>query len=162
MSTTQTKDTEKEKLDFDHKIEELKQDFALLIEAGFVAVKQLDAVNSSRIFVAAQMLSPDHTAPQIGLGYIALNQLNIKESTHIFEAIVEKEPENYLARTFLGISYLLSKPKRKKGERIIKEAMEKTDDEVIKNLGSISLEWAEKDLKKEKAPFFSQPEHKKK
>lgn len=147
-------------MSLEQKIEELKDDFSLLIEAGFVAVKQLDAISSSRIFVAAQMISPDHTAPQIGLGYIALNQLNIKEATHIFESILEKEPENHLAQTFLGICYLLSKPKRKKGERIIKEAIEKTSDPTIKNLGAISLEWAEKDLKKAKAPFFSQQEEK--
>ncbi|ADI38959.1 putative needle chaperone SctG [Waddlia chondrophila 2032/99] len=141
----------------EEKIEELKEDFSLLIEAGFVAVKQLDAISSSRIFVAGQMISPGHTAPQIGLGYIALNQLNMKEATHIFETINEKEPENLLAKTFLGICYLLSKPKRKKGEKIIKEAIEKTDDSTIKNLGEISLEWADKDLNKAKAPFFEQP-----
>ena len=138
----------------EEKIAHFKDDFSLLIEAGFVAVKQLDAISSSRIFVAAQMISPGHTAPQIGLGYIALNQLNVKEATHIFEEVTKKEPENHLAQTFLGICYLLSKPKRKKGEKIIKEAMEKTDDPTIISLGEISLEWAEKDLKKAKAPFF--------
>jgi hypothetical protein len=141
----------------EEKIEELKEDFSLLIEAGFVAVKQLDAISSSRIFVAAQMISPGHTAAQIGLGYIALNQLNMKEATHIFEEINGKEPENLLAQTFLGICYLLSKPKRKKGEKIIREAIEKTDDPTIRNLGEISLEWADKDLNKAKAPFFEQP-----
>lgn len=141
----------------EEKIEELKEDFSLLIEAGFVAVKQLDAISSSRIFVAAQMISPGHTAPKIGLGYIALNQLNMKEATHIFEDITLKEPENLLAQTFLGISYLLSKPKRKKGEKMIKEAISKTEDPTIKNLGEISLEWADKDLNKAKSPFFEQP-----
>lgn len=144
----------------DEKISVFKEDFSLLIEAGFVAVKQLDAISSSRLFVAAQMVSPGHTAPQIGLGYIALNQLNVKEATHIFEHVIEKEPENHLAQTFLGMCYLLSKPKRKKGERIIKEAMEKSDDPTIKNLGEISLRWAEKDLTKAKAPFFEQAQKK--
>lgn len=144
-------------MSIEEKIEELKEDFSLLIEAGFVAVKQLDAISSSRIFVAGQMISPGHTAPQIGLGYIALNQLNMKEATHIFEDLNEKEPDNLLAQTFLGICYLLSKPKRKKGEKIIRESIAKTDDPTIKNLGEISLEWAEKDLNKAKAPFFEQP-----
>ena len=76
------------------KLEEFKEDYSLLIEAGFVAVKQLDAISSSRIFVGAQMLSPGHTAPQIGLGYIALNKLDIKEAAHIFEAVTNKEPKN--------------------------------------------------------------------
>ena len=140
------------------KLQEFKQDFALLIEAGFVAVKQLDETSATRIFNAAQALSPNSTAPRIGLGYIALNKLEIKEATQIFEEIVQAEPENYLAQTFLGICFLLSK-KRKKGEKLIHDAMEKTADPTIKNLGTISLEWAEKDLYKKtaKAPFFGAP-----
>lgn len=136
-------------------IEELKEDFPLLIEAGFIAVKQLDETSAGRIFHAAQVMSPSSTAPQIGLGYIALNKLELKEATRIFEEIMKKEPENYLAQTFLGICFLLTKPKRKKGEKLILEAIEKTTDPTIKNLGEISLEWAEKDLKRKDAPFFA-------
>jgi len=33
--------------------------------------------------------------------------------------------------------------------------MEKTTSQPIKNLGAISLEWAERDLKKKEAPFFA-------
>lgn len=146
-------------MNLEEKMKEFKDDFALLIEAGFVAVKQLDETSSTRIFHAAQVLSPKSTAPQIGLGYIALNKLEIKQATKIYETVLMVEPQNYLAQTFLGICYLLTKPKRKKGEKLIKEAIEKTSDPTIKNLGTISLEWAEKDLsKKSKAPFFaSQP-----
>lgn len=138
------------------KSQEFKEDFALLIEAGFVAVKQLDETSATRIFHAAQALSPFNTAPQIGLGYIALNKLEIKESTRIFETILKVEPENYLAQTFLGMCLLLTKSKQKKGEKLITEAMEKTTDPTVKNLGAISIEWAEKDLsKKTKVPFFA-------
>jgi Flp pilus assembly protein TadD len=144
------------------KIQEFKEDFALLIEAGFVAVKQLDETSATRIFHAAQALSPYSTAPQIGLGYIALNKLEIKEATRIFETVMKVEPENYLAQTFLGMSLLLTKGKQKKGEKLIQEATEKTTDPTIKNLGTMSLEWAEKDLTKiSKGPFFaSQKEEK--
>lgn len=138
------------------KFQEFKEDFALFIEAGFVAVKQLDEISAKRLFEAAQLLSPQSTAPQIGLGYIALNKLQIKEASQMFESVIEKEPENYLALTFLGICYLLNKQKRKKGEKLINDAMAKTTDPTVKNLGLISLEWAEKDLKKTtKAPFFA-------
>lgn len=139
----------------DNLLQEFKEDFSLLIEAGFVAVKQLDETSAIRIFNAAQAVSPNNTAPQIGMGYIALNKLDIKEATKIFEEVVKKEPENYLALTFLGICCLLNKPKRKRGEKLIREAMEKTTDPTVKNLGEVSLEWAEKDLKKEAAPFFA-------
>lgn len=137
------------------KLDDFLEDFALLIEAGFVAVKQLDEASASRLFNAAQALNPMSTAPQVGLGYIALNKLEVKLATKIFEDITKKEPENYLAQTFLGMCFLLNKPKREAGERLIKDAMAKTDDPTIKNLGELSLEWAEKDLKKEKAPFFA-------
>lgn len=138
------------------KIQEFKEDFALLIEAGFVAVKQLDETSSTRIFHAAQALSPYSTAPQIGLGYIALNKLEIKEATQIFESVVKVEPENYLAQTFLGMCFLLTKSKRKKGEKLIEETITKTPDPTIKSLGTIALEWSEKDLsKKTKSPFFT-------
>jgi hypothetical protein len=139
----------------EEKLHDFKEDFALLIEAGFVAVKQLDETSATRIFHAAQVLSPESTAPQIGLGYIALNKLEVKVATRIFEAVTKKEPTNWLAQTFLGMCFLINKPKRKKGEKLIQEAMQKSDDATIKNLGSISLEWAEKDLYKQKAPFFA-------
>lgn len=136
-------------------LKEFREDFALLIEAGFVAVKQLDEVSARRIFQAAQVMNPASTAPQIGLGYIALNKLEIKEATRVFENVIKQEAENYLAQTFLGICFLLTQQKVKKGEKLIKEAIEKTDDPTVKNLGKISLEWGEKDLKKNrKAPFF--------
>lgn len=139
-------------------LEALKEDFPLLIEAGFVAVKQLDGISSQRIFQAAQVISPNNTAPKIGMGYIALNKLEVKEATKIFEEVTELEKENWLAQTFLGICYLLSKTKRKKGKKLIEEAVEKSEDQTVKNLGKISLEWSEKDLEKlenKKSPFFT-------
>lgn len=133
-------------------IEGFKSDFPLLIEAGFVAAKQMDETSAKHIFNAAQVLNPSSSAPKIGIGYIALNKLEIKEATKIFEGIMEAEPENYLAQAFLGISYLLGKTKYKKGEKLIKEASEKSNDPTIQSLCKLAVEWAEKDLKKEKSP----------
>lgn len=137
------------------KLEEFLDDFSLMIEAGFVAVKQLDEVGATRLFQAAAAISPKSAAPKIGLGYIALNKLELKEATRIFSEVVGAEPENLLAQVFLGICYLLTPPKRKKGEQLIEEAKAKSDDPTVKNLAEVSLLWAEKDLKKERAPFFA-------
>lgn len=134
-------------------MKEFDADFALLIESGFIAVKQLDETSASRIFNAAQLVRPDSTAPLIGLGWIALNKLEVKESAAIFQTVVEKEPDNHLAQVFLGISLMLIKPKRKKGEALIYEAMAKTTDPTIRNLGELSLEWVKKDLTKKESPF---------
>lgn len=141
----------------EQKLGNLKHDFGLLIEAGFIAVKQLDEISSRRLFQAAQRLKPESTAPKIGLGYIALNKLEVKEASEIFQTVVEQEPDNWLAQTFLGMCYLLQKPKRTQGEKLIHEAMKKTSDPTVKNLGEIALEWSDKDLKKREGttPFFS-------
>jgi len=140
----------------EEKMAPFKEDFALLIEAGFIAVKQMDEVSATRIFQAAQALSPSNTAPRVGMGFIAINKLEVKQATQIFEEVTEQEPDNYLAQTFLGICHLLTKGGRPKGEKIIKEAMEKTDDPAVKNLGAVSLDWKEGDTsKKSKAPFFA-------
>ena len=143
----------------DQMLDEFRHDFALFIEAGFVAVKQLDETSAKRLFLAAKLLRSDSTAPDIGLGFIALNKLEVKEATTIFEAVNQKEPENYLAKAFLGICYLLVKAKRPEGEKLIEEARSKSNDGTVQNLCEVSLQWAERDLKKKssKAPFFTKP-----
>ena len=75
-----------------------REDFALFIEAGFVAVKQLDEIAARRLFKAAELLHPDNPASQLGLGYIALHKLQVNEAAKIFEGILKKDPEHYLAQ----------------------------------------------------------------
>lgn len=143
-------------------LEEFDEDFALFIEAGFIAVNQKDEVNSTRLFSAAKIMRPESPAPIIGLGYIALNKLEVGKAADLFKEALKKDPEHHLAKAFLGISYLLVEEKRAEGEKLIQEAQEASDDPTIANLADISLEWAEKDLKKEGkksgsgAPFFAE------
>lgn len=144
----------------DELIESFKEDFSLLIESGFIAVKQTDEVSAMRIFQAAQTLSPKNTAPQIGMGFIAINKMEIKKATQIYESVIEQEPDNHLAQTFLGICYLLTKGKQKKGLEVINAVLEKNPEQPIKDLAAMALQWNEKDLAKKisKSPFFDQPE----
>jgi len=133
------------------------EDFSLFVEAGFIAVKQLDEIASRRLFRAAEILRPDSLAPQLGLGYIALNKLHAHEAAGIFEAIVQRDPEHQLAKALLGISFLLIQEKRQEGERLIREAKEKSDDVTVKNLVDVCLDWLSKDLKgKPLAPVGTQ------
>jgi len=122
------------------------EDFPLLIEAGFVAVKQLDEIAARRLFKAAQILNPDNPASQLGLGYIALNKLHVTEAMEIFEKILAKDPEHHLARALLGVSYMLTQDKKQEGEKLILEAKEKCDDPTIANLADVCLDWQKKDL----------------
>jgi len=135
-------------------LDHFREDFVLLIEAGFVAVKQLDEIAARRLFKAAELLNPDNPASQLGLGYIALNKLQLNEATKIFEGILKKDPNHYLAQAMLGVCYMMSKTKRKKGEKLIQDAREKSNDPTIHNLAEVCKDWASKDLKaKEFSPL---------
>src|SRR5262245_4533572 len=118
-------------MDEESLLDNFKEDFALFIEAGFIAVKQLDEIAARRLFKTAELLNPENPASQLGLGYIALNKLQINEATKIFEGILKKDPEHYLAQALLGICYMMSKNKRKKGEKMVLDAKEKSDDPTI-------------------------------
>ncbi|SCA63266.1 hypothetical protein SCG7086_AN_00120 [Chlamydiales bacterium SCGC AG-110-P3] len=139
-------------------LDQFNEDFALLVEAGFVAVKQLDEISATRLFEAAQMLDPESPAPQIGLGYIALNKLEVAKATAIFKGVLKEEPEHHLALAFLAVCYMLKKETRKKGEELVKKVQEETDDQTIINLCKVSLDWSKKDLRAAKAPFFQDNE----
>jgi len=125
-----------------------REDFALFIEAGFVAVKQLDEIAARRLFKSAELLHPDNPASQLGLGYIALHKLQVNEAVKIFEGILSKDKEHYLAQALLGICYMMTKDKMKKGEKLVMDAKAKSDNPTIKNLADVCMEWANNDLKK--------------
>lgn len=144
-----------ERVEEGEKLEAFIDDFGLLIEAGFVAVKQLDETSARRLFEGAAAISPSHSAPKIGLGYIALNKLDMEEAMAIFSRVVAEEPDNDLAQVFLGICYLLSKSQRDEGEQLIRKMKERSSDPTLIHLATVSLNWLEHDLKKDKAPFFA-------
>ena len=139
-------------------LDDFRDDFALLIEAGFVAVKQLDEASATRLFRAAQLLNPDSPASAIGLGYIHLNKLEVEKAIQIFQQVLEREPDHLLAMTFLGLCYVLKKSKRGEGEALIKEAMANSEDSTVKHLCVVALEWLKKDFLSAKAPFFEPKE----
>jgi len=122
------------------------EDFSLFVEAGFIAVKQMDEIAARRLFKAAEILNPDNPASELGLGYIALNKLRVSEAASIFEAILKKDPEHYLAQALLGVAYLLTQDKKKQGEALIVDVSKKSSDPTIKNLANVCLEWLKKDL----------------
>lgn len=132
----------------DNIIDDFKDDFSLFIEAGFIAVKQLDEIAAKRLFKAADLFRPGNLASQLGLGYIALNKLQLNEASKIFEAIIEKDPSHHLAKAFLGICYIINATTREKGKALILEVQQATDDPSILNLATVCLDWAKSDLKK--------------
>jgi len=122
------------------------EDYPLLVEAGFVAIKQRDEIAARRLFKAAEVLHPDNPTAQLGLGYVELNKLRVSQATEIFTKVVEHHPEHHLAQALLGVAYLLTPDKKERGKQLIEQAGKESDDPTVKNLSSVCLEWLHKDL----------------
>jgi len=135
-----------EQMEEENSLQCFVEDYSLLIEAGFVAIKQNDEISARRLFKAAEVLHPENPASQVGLGYIELNKLRVSQAAGIFEGVVKDHPEHYLAKALLGVAYLLTPNKREEGKTLIIEAGERSDDPTVKNLSSVCLEWLKKDL----------------
>lgn len=94
-------------------IDYFAEDYSLFIEAGFVAVKQLDEIAARRLFKAAEILNPDNPAAQLGIGYVALNKLQVSEAAATFESILKKRLKWHQSST------AKSSPRRKGRGRVI-------------------------------------------
>jgi len=141
-----------------------KEDFGLLIEAGFVAVKQNNRSCAKKLFEAAYHLDPSKSASKLGFGYLALNELQLSMSQKIFESVLKEEPKNALAKVLLGFAFLMERfqvvagkkkdaikssiestaESLKKGEILIKEALQESKESSVQNLGVSALELAAK------------------
>ncbi len=138
-------------------LESYQSDFVLLVEAGFVAVSYLDEESATKLFHAAQVLKPTHTAPRLGLAAIALHKLDVARSCQLLEGILAEEPDNHRAGALLGISYLLANKQMEKGEKLLQEAMTAGDDPATKRLGELWLEVLEKGVRKSDSILVATP-----
>lgn len=151
------------------------EDFPTLVEVGFIAVKQGNQQGAERIFRAAQILRPEHSAPVLGFGYIALNSMRLESARHLFSSVLKKEPENALAKVLLGFAYLVDKftsvkqtqslksesalkpgeadALAKTGEQLIKEALEESSDKGVHFFGKSALELLNKVSTYQAAPL---------
>lgn len=149
---------------------DLKNDFGLLVEGGFIAVKQGNRDAAEKLFRAAQLLKPEHTGPMIGFGYVALNAMNLQLARKYFEEVLVKEPHNCTAKVYLGFCFILAKVNFKKrpqssikaedidalavyGAKLIEEALKETHDAEIKRFGEAVLELSKKSDSYQESPF---------
>ncbi|MCH9633756.1 MAG: hypothetical protein S4CHLAM7_04890 [Chlamydiae bacterium] len=122
------------------KIKRFAKDIPVLVEAGFIAIKQVDEDSATKCFYAAMVLDPDLALPVIGLGMVRLLKLELDEAKEMFNLVLQKEPDNEMAKTMLGIANLYSIEEQglKKGSEQIEEAMSTTDSAELKKLGAYS------------------------
>lgn len=136
-------------------------DFFLMLEGGFVAVNSMDEDSALKLFKAAETLRPESTFPKVGYGYMHLCKLEIKQSIAMFQQVLDKEPTNEMAKTFLGIAMGLSPTEGAKGEQIL-EKMTTSKDSGIKRLADTAIDFINRFVKKGKPPTAPQKPQKKK
>ncbi|EKE21596.1 MAG: hypothetical protein ACD_7C00173G0002 [uncultured bacterium] len=141
-------------------LDKYKQDFLLLLEAGYIATNQTDEDSAVKLFKAAELLDKNNALIKIGFGYLALHKLELKEAASLFEEVLKQDTKNEMAKAFLGITIALMPKDTLKGEKILKEALE-SDDKGVKKLAGIALDFVDKFLKKEPSPVEGKKKGKK-
>lgn len=133
-------------------MEKYKEDFILFVESGFIAVNQSDEDSARKLFKAAELLNPESSLPTIGLGYLHLHKLELKEACAKFESVLQKEPNNEMVKTFLGLCMVFSPQAVMQGEKILEETL-KSQDTLVKNLSKSALDFVDAYVKKHPTPL---------
>jgi tetratricopeptide (TPR) repeat protein len=144
------------------KLQTYKDDFVLLLETGFIAAGQTDEDAASKLFRAAQLLSPQNMLPKVGFGYIHLLKLELKQACKMFEEVLKSDPDNNMAKALLGLSTSLTIKDAEKGEKLMEDAMKHSKDPSIKTMAATGIEFVEKFVRKQPTPVQGQPKTTKK
>ena len=128
-----------------------KEDFILLAEAGFIAVNQADEDAALKLFRAAEVLKPKNVLSKVGFGYLHLHKLELKDAIKCFEKVLDEEPNNQMAKAFMGLCLSMMPNTLEKGEKML-EQTRKSKDQMIKQLGDSVIDFVEKFIKKTPGP----------
>lgn len=134
-------------------LDKYRDDFFLLLEAGFMAVNDQDEDSAIKLFRASEVLNPKSTFPQIGFGYMHMCKLELKQARTIFEEVSKKEPDNEMAKTFLGICMSMSPGGMSKGEVLLEQSATKSDDPDIRTLANTAIDFVDNFVKKAPSPM---------
>jgi tetratricopeptide (TPR) repeat protein len=137
-------------------LEKYKNDFALLLEAGFIAASLADEDAALKLFRASNLLQPNNTMPKVGFGYVHLLKLELKQACDQFNSVLSTEPDNQMARALLGLSMGLNQKEANEGEKHLQEALKKSSDPQVKNMASTAIEFIERFVKKTPTPVQGQ------
>ncbi len=121
-------------------VEQCKEDFSLLVEAGFIAINQADEQCALNLFRAAQLLRPDSTAPYIGFGYTALHKLELKEAINHLSKAAEKDPKDEVVKALLGFAHIMTEQDEgmSLGSDLLHSLASETEDKDIQELSDAS------------------------
>lgn len=132
--------------------EQYKTDFALLVEAGFIAVNQADEDAAVRLFKASELLRPTSLLPKIGYGYLHLHKLELKQACKNFEDVLTQEPSNDVAKALLGLCMSLQPKSIDKGTELLEETLN-SENPLVKSMSHTALDFVDKFVRKEAPPL---------
>ena len=132
-------------------LKHFKEDWLLFTESGFIATNQADEDSAQKLFKAGELLSPESALPRIGIGYLHLHKLELKQAVKAFEQVLEKEPQNEMAKAFLGLCLGMMPNMADKGEKILGETTKSKDPE-IRQLSETAIDFVERFIKKSPGP----------
>lgn len=140
-----------------HHMHEIEKDFILFLESGFIAISQLDEHAARDLFAACKLINPHNTLLMIAEGYMHFTKMQLEAAAKTFEDILKKEPQNEMAKTFLGLTLALMPKTMEKGEKMLKDTGAHSHDPAIKQLTTDSVAFVDQFLKK---PTHVQPKGK--
>ncbi|MFZ0564615.1 MAG: hypothetical protein WAM28_00230 [Chlamydiales bacterium] len=142
--------------------QEFEADLPLLVEAGLVAIKQGDEESAKKLFNAVSVIAPENMAKKMGYGLIALHKMDTKSAQKQFQEVIQVEKDNYRAKAFLALSYILSvmqdgssdeKLKAlQTGAQLAQEVVEKSDSPSTQQLAQSLLDWESQLQEKVESP----------
>lgn len=128
-----------------------KEDYLLFVESGFIAVTQADEDSALKLFRVAEMLNPENTLPKVGFGYLHLHKLELKQAIAQFTTVLEKEPNNEMAKAFLGLATSMLPNQVDQGEEILVQTKE-SKDPMIRRLSDTAIDFVERFVRKTPGP----------
>lgn len=141
-------------------LKKYKQDYFLLLEAGFLAVNDADEDSALKLFRAAQLLKPEAAFPKLGVAYLHFCKLEIVLAINKLNEVLAIEPDNEIAKTLLGLCLTMSEKTMMKGESLLEATLVKSREPGMKNLLNTAIDFVDKFLKKEPSPMHPQkPKH---
>ena len=124
------------------------KDYFMMLEAGFVAVNDADEDSALKLFMAAQVLRPNNVFYKIGYGYMHLCKLELKQAEEMFASVIETEPNNEMAHSFLAITKSMMPGKTSEGEKMLTKIAQDSNDADIKELVNRSQDFIDNFVKK--------------
>jgi len=130
-----------------HNMHDFEKDFLMFLEAGFIAISQLDEQSAKDLFAAAKMIQPNNPLLLIADGYMHFTKMELDAAAKCFESLLKKDPHNEMAKTFLGLTLSLMPKTMDRGEKMLKETAAHSHDPAVKKLADDSVAFVDMHLK---------------